>query len=297
MSFTNSTFTFINCENPSERFSVTNDEIRQMELKINVVHKESENWKHIANHLYNFHTKIGYLGQPKSNRNVYPAEYKELLRLKDTSYRDAVESKPWNVAYGMPKVDVKAESHLKRHKSWQNYTAKVVSNTDDSINNPSVHQSDYSNNLAMQMMKKLNVDTSAEYVTSAQLHMKDRFRSDVHSESSASESEFEIAEARVKKPLSRKNAVSEDVETTMRKSSSDEESSSHSDFSLAEAKLSSGDSDSVSDSSSGSDFEDAEKNMRSKRRGRSRKKKKKRKERREQVATDQKVEVEENLLV
>ena len=53
----------------------------------------------------------------------------------------------------------------------------------------------------------------------------------------------------------------------MRKSSSDEESSSHSDFSLAEAKLSSGDSDSVSDSSSGSDFEDAEKNMRSKRRG------------------------------
>ena len=154
MSFTKSTFTFINCENPSERFSVTNDEIRQMELKINVVHKESENWKHIANHLYNFHTKIGYLGQPKSNRNVYPAEYKELLRLKDTSYRDAVESKPWNVAYGMPKVDVKAESHLKRHKSWQNYTAKVVSNTDDSINNPSVHQSDYSNNLAMQMMKK-----------------------------------------------------------------------------------------------------------------------------------------------
>ena len=49
MSFTNSTFTFINCEDPSKRFSVTNDEIRQMELKINVVHKESENWKHIAN--------------------------------------------------------------------------------------------------------------------------------------------------------------------------------------------------------------------------------------------------------
>lgn len=210
MSFTNSTFTFINCEDPSKRFSVTNDEIRQMELKINVVHKESENWKHIASHLYNFYTKIGYLGQPKSNRNVYPAEFKELLRLKDTSYRDAVESKPWKVDYEMPKVDVKAESHLKRHNSWQNYTTKVMSNADDSISNPSVHQRDYSNNLAMQMMKKLNVDTSAEYVTSAQLHMKDRFRSDVHSESSASDSKFEIAEKRM--PIKHTRATSEYAE-------------------------------------------------------------------------------------
>ena len=181
-----------------------------MELKINVVHRDSENWKHIANHLYNFHTKIGYLGQPKSNRNVYPAEYKELLRLKDTSYRDAVESKPWKVAYEMPKVDVKAESHLKRHNSWHNYTAKVVSNTDDSISNPSVHQSEYSNNLAMKMMKKLNVDTSSEYVTSAQLHMKDRFRRDVHLVSNPSDSKFETAEKRM--PIKRTRATSEDAE-------------------------------------------------------------------------------------
>ena len=212
MSFTSSKFTFINCEDPSQRFTLSNDEIRQMELKINVAYKgkKAENWGHIADHLYNFYTKIGYLNQPKNNRNVYPSEYRELLNLKDKSYSKMVEAKPWKVAYESPKEDPKVESHLKRHNSWQDYTTNVVSNTDDTISNPSFHQSEYSNNLALQMMKKLNVDTSAEYVTSAQLHMKDRFRRDVHSESNPSDSEFEIAEERM--PIKRTRATSEYAE-------------------------------------------------------------------------------------
>ena len=215
MSFTKSNFTFINCEDPSKRFTLSNDEIRQMELKINVAKQRSGNWEHIGNHLYNFHSKIGVIGQPKSNRNVYPAEYEELLTLKDMSYRDVLEAQPSKIIQSdMPKVDEKVEHHLKRQEGWENYTANFVSNTDDSINNPSFQVSDYSNNLAMQMMKKLNVDTSTEYVSSAQLHMKDRFRRDIldssDSSSASDVSDFEDAEARVK--LQRKNATSEDVE-------------------------------------------------------------------------------------
>tara|TARA_A100001015_G_scaffold314831_1_gene425226 strand:- start:6468 stop:7094 length:627 start_codon:yes stop_codon:yes gene_type:complete len=187
MSFTHSTFTFINCEDPSKRFTITNDEIRQMELKINVAYRRSGNWEHIANHLYNFYSKIGVIGQPKSNRNVYSNEYTELLELKDKSYADVLKEdrlirQEQGVQIKYAKDDahlLNKKQHIERHASWETYTTNYVSNMDDNISNPSVVCNDYSNNLAMTMMKKLNVDTSSEYVSSAQLHMNDRFRTDI----------------------------------------------------------------------------------------------------------------------
>ena len=128
MSFTHSTFTFINCEDPSKRFTITNDEIRQMELKINVAYRRSGNWEHIANHLYNFYSKIGVIGQPKSNRNVYSNEYTELLELKDKSYADVLKEdrlirQEQGVQIKYAKDDahlLNKKQHIERHASWEN---------------------------------------------------------------------------------------------------------------------------------------------------------------------------------
>tara|TARA_A100001015_G_scaffold115533_1_gene128298 strand:+ start:2421 stop:3068 length:648 start_codon:yes stop_codon:yes gene_type:complete len=188
MSFTNSTFTLINCQNPSKRFELNNDEIRQMELKINLAYKRAGNWEHIANHLYNFYTKIGMIGQPKSNRNVYPNEYNELLKLYSKSYEEVLHQdrleQSENVYQRLDKPRNRRRNKAitkmaKQEARWEKYTSNYVSNADDNISNPSLRSNKYTNNLAEKMKRKLNVNTSSEYVTSAQLHMNDRFRDDV----------------------------------------------------------------------------------------------------------------------
>ncbi len=197
MSFTNSTFTFINCKNPDQRFSISKDAIRQMELKINIAYRRSGNWEHIANHLYNFYTKQGMIGQPKSNRNVYPDEFNKLIDLKNKSYQEVHDESQQTSHVIRECVDAskivlpKAIGTGKR-EAWDSYTANMVTNVDDKITNP-FKTDEYSDSLALRMMKKLDVQDD-EYVSSAQLHMQDRFRKDIMSESE-SESEFEPSES------------------------------------------------------------------------------------------------------
>ena len=82
------------------------------------------------------------------------------------------------------------------------YNANMVTNVDDKITNP-FKTDEYSDSLALRMMKKLDVQDD-EYVSSAQLHMQDRFRKDIMSESE-SESEFEPSESFVEDATKKKN--------------------------------------------------------------------------------------------
>ena len=196
MSFTNSTFTFINCKNPDQRFSISKDDIRQMELKINIAYRRSGNWEHIANHLYNFYTKQGMIGQPKSNRNVYPDEFTKLIELKNKSYAEVHDesqqtSHVIRECVDASKIVLPKATDIGEREAWDSYTANMVTNVDDKITNP-FKTDEYSDSLAFRMMKKLDVQDD-EYVSSAQLHMQDRFRKDVLSESE-SESDFEPSE-------------------------------------------------------------------------------------------------------
>tara|TARA_B100001094_G_scaffold196438_1_gene190380 strand:+ start:4385 stop:4960 length:576 start_codon:yes stop_codon:yes gene_type:complete len=168
-----------------------------MELKINIAYRRSGNWEHIANHLYNFYTKQGMIGQPKSNRNVYPDEFNKLIDLKNKSYQEVHDESQQTSHVIRECVDAskivlpKAIGTGKR-EAWDSYTANMVTNVDDKITNP-FKTDEYSDSLALRMMKKLDVQDD-EYVSSAQLHMQDRFRKDIMSESE-SESEFEPSES------------------------------------------------------------------------------------------------------
>lgn len=207
MSFTNSTFTFINCKNPDQRFSISKDAIRQMELKINIAYRRSGNWEHIANHLYNFYTKQGMIGQPKSNRNVYPDEFNKLIDLKNKSYQE-VHNESQQTSHVIrecvdaSKIVLPKATGTGKREAWDSYTANMVTNVDDKITNP-FKTDEYSDSLALRMMKKLDVQDD-EYVSSAQLHMQDRFRKDIMSESE-SESEFEPSESFVEDATKKKN--------------------------------------------------------------------------------------------
>jgi hypothetical protein len=191
MSFTNSTFTFINCKNPDQRFSISKDDIRQMELKINIAYRRTGNWEHIANHLYNFYTKQGTIGQPKSNRNVYPDEFNKLIELKNKSYaevHDASQQTSHVIRECVDASKIVLPKATGKREAWDSYTANMVTNVDDKITNP-FKTDEYSDSLALRMMKKLDVKDD-EYVSSAHLHMQDRFRKDIQE----SESEFEPSE-------------------------------------------------------------------------------------------------------
>lgn len=196
MSFTNSTFTFINCKNPDQRFSISKDDIRQMELKINIAYRRSGNWEHISNHLYNFYTKQGMIGQPKSNRNVYPDEFNKLIELKNKSYQE-VHNESQQTSHVIrecvdaSKIVLPKATGTGKREAWDSYTANMVTNVDDKITNP-FKTDEYSDSLALRMMKKLDVKDD-EYVSSAHLHMQDRFRKDI--QESESESEFEPSES------------------------------------------------------------------------------------------------------
>tara|TARA_B100000902_G_scaffold192717_1_gene184146 strand:- start:12253 stop:12957 length:705 start_codon:yes stop_codon:yes gene_type:complete len=189
-----------------------------MELKINVAHKRTGNWEHIGNHLFNFYSKIGVIGQPKSNRNVYPNEYKELLKLSKIAYADVHDayqqkSHVFNYDNGKPKKSVSELNYLNnktRRKEWDAYTNQVITNTDDVIENPNFKDEHYSNDLADRMRKKLAVEVAEDYVSSAQLHMRDRFRKDIRNDFqpsaaiskemlSDSDSDFEESEAKPRK--------------------------------------------------------------------------------------------------
>lgn len=70
-----------------KRFQVSNGEVLQLELKLNLTDKATE-YSHIGDYLYSFYTKEGYKEQPSNILTVLSTEYSLLYDLHHTSYQE-----------------------------------------------------------------------------------------------------------------------------------------------------------------------------------------------------------------
>ena len=78
------------CE--TQTFHVSNEDIIQLELKLNLTDKAQE-YSKVGDHLYNFYTKEGCEGQPSNVLHVEQVIYDFLQHLHHTSYQEVWDKK------------------------------------------------------------------------------------------------------------------------------------------------------------------------------------------------------------
>ena len=74
----------VTIQSGKNKFNVLGEEIINLELKLNIT-PYGHSWKDIGDHLFNFHNKQGYQGQPPDVINVTEFQYQYLNNLSQKS--------------------------------------------------------------------------------------------------------------------------------------------------------------------------------------------------------------------
>ena len=74
----------VTIQSGKNKFKVSGKEIINLELKLNIT-PYGHSWKDIGDHLFNFHNKQGYQGQPSDVINVTEFQYQYLNILSQKS--------------------------------------------------------------------------------------------------------------------------------------------------------------------------------------------------------------------
>jgi len=80
----------VTIQSGKNKFKVTGKEIINLELKLNIT-PYGHSWKDIGDHLFNFHNKRGYQGQPPDVINVTEFQYQYLNILSQKSLEQVEE--------------------------------------------------------------------------------------------------------------------------------------------------------------------------------------------------------------